>query len=206
MPPASSPVSPARRRLAKVWLFGLSLAPLVRAVLLVALGQEVNPVEFVQHSTGDWALGFLLITLSITPLRRLTGWNGLVRGRRMLGLFAFFYASLHLLIYLALDQGLEVRRIAHDVVKRPFITVGFLAFVLMVPLAITSTQGWVRRLKRRWTALHRLIYPIAGLAVLHYWWLVKRDHTGPLLFGAALVLLLGSRPWLRWWGSSTTSG
>lgn len=197
-PGPSSPRTSMRLRVARVVVFVLALMPLARAIGHVAGGLEVNPVEFVLHSTGTWALSFLLITLTVTPLRRLTGWNVLVRFRRMLGLYAFFYACLHLLTYAGLDQGFDVHRIAHDVVKRPFITVGFAAFVLLVPLAITSTQGWVRRLKRHWTVLHRLIYPIALLGVLHYWWLVKRDHTAPLLFGAVLLVLLAMRPVLRW--------
>lgn len=196
--PSRAVPTPSRVRMVKAGVFVLALVPLLRAVVHVARGLEVNPVEFVLHSTGTWALSFLLITLTITPLRRLTGWNDLVRGRRMLGLFAFFYACLHLLTYLGLDQNFDVHHIAHDVVKRPFITVGFTAFVLLIPLAVTSTQGWVRRLKRRWSTLHRLIYPIAALGVLHYWWLVKRDHTTPLLFGLALLVLLGARVLLRW--------
>ena len=152
-----------------------------------------NPIEFITRSTGTWTLVGLLITLSVTPLRRLTGRADLIRLRRMLGLFAFFYACLHFTTYIWLDQFFEPAAIAKDIVKRPFITVGFTAFVLLIPLAATSTNAMMRRLGRRWQQLHRLIYPIALLGVVHYLWLVKKDLTEPLIYGAVLAVLLAMR-------------
>ena len=155
-----------------------------------------NPVEVITHFTGDWTLRLLLVTLAVTPLRRLTGQAWLVRFRRMLGLFAFFYAVLHFTTYLWLDRFFDLGTIAEDVLKRPYITVGFAAFVLMVPLAITSTQGWIRRLGRRWKRLHRAIYAIGVLGVLHYLWLVKADLLEPAIYAIILAVLLGLRvPW-----------
>ena len=153
-----------------------------------------NPIEFITRGLGDFILIFLMITLAVTPLRRLTGWNWLIKLRRMLGLFAFFYAALHFVTYIWLDQFFDLRDIVKDVIKRPFITVGFLAFVALIPLAVTSTNAMVRRLGgKRWQALHRLIYAIAILGVVHYWWLVKRDIREPLLYAAILTVLLGIR-------------
>ncbi|WP_296699980.1 sulfite oxidase heme-binding subunit YedZ [Thiocapsa sp. UBA6158] len=155
-----------------------------------------NPVEVITHFTGDWTLRLLLVTLAVTPLRRLTGQAWLVRFRRMLGLFAFFYAVLHFTTYLWLDRFFDLGTIAEDVLKRPYITVGFAAFVLMVPLAITSTQDWIRRLGRRWKRLHRAIYAIGVLGVLHYLWLVKADLLEPAIYAIILAVLLGLRvPW-----------
>lgn len=158
-----------------------------------------NPIEFITHSTGDWTLRFLLITLTITPLRRLLGVPQLIRFRRMLGLFAFFYGCLHFLTYLWLDKFFDVSEIWKDIVKRPFITAGFTALALMAPLAITSTKGWMRRLGRRWQTLHRLIYVSALAAVIHYYWLVKSDVRLPLLYAGILAVLLAYRlaVWLR---------
>lgn len=153
-----------------------------------------NPAQTIEHTTGDWCLNFLLLTLTISPLRRLTGWNKLIRYRRMLGLFAFFYGLLHVCAYIAFDQVFRFDAILADIAKRPFITVGMAALVLMVPLAITSTRGWIRRLGgKNWNLLHRLVYATAILGVVHYWWLVKRDITWPMIYGAILVLLLGAR-------------
>jgi methionine sulfoxide reductase heme-binding subunit len=150
-----------------------------------------NPVEFVQHFTGDWTLRFLLITLSVTPLRKLLHLPDLIRFRRMLGLFAFTYVCLHFLTYIGPDQAFNLAGMWKDVAKRPFITVGFLGFVLLIPLALTSTKGWIRRLGgRRWQALHRLIYVSALCGVVHYYWMVKSDHRVPLLYGAILAVLL----------------
>ena len=155
-----------------------------------------NPVEVITHFTGDWTLRLLLVTLAVTPLRRLTGQAWLVRFRRMLGLFAFFYAVLHFTTYLWLDRFFDLGTIAEDVLKRPYITVGFAAFVLMVPLAITSTQDWIRRLGRRWKRLHRAVYDIGVLGVLHYLWLVKADLLEPAIYAIILAVLLGLRvPW-----------
>ncbi|MBN8766258.1 MAG: sulfoxide reductase heme-binding subunit YedZ [Thiobacillus sp.] len=181
----------------KCALFAICLLPLVRLVVLGAgSGLGANPIEFITHSTGTWTLVWLLVTLSVTPLRRLTGRAELIRYRRMLGLFAFFYACLHVITYLWLDQFFDLAAIAKDIVKRPFITFGFAAFVLFIPLAATSTHAMMRRLGRRWQRLHRLIYPMALLGVIHYLWLVKKDLTQPLIFGAVLVFLLALRlPW-----------
>ena len=154
----------------------------------------VNPIEFVTRSTGTWTLVALLATLAVTPLRRLTGWNDLVRVRRMLGLIAFFYAVLHFTTYLWLDQFFDLRAIVADIRKRPFITLGFSAFLLLLPLAATSTNAMARWLGgRRWRALHRCVYAIAILGVLHFWWLVKRDLTAPIAYAVVLVVLLGLR-------------
>ena len=149
-----------------------------------------NPIEAVTHATGEWSLRFLLLTLLMTPLRRWTGWSWPLRIRRMLGLFAFFYATLHLFTYLWLDQFFEWREIALDILDRPFITVGMLAYALLVPLAATSNRLAIRRLGRRWKTLHRLAYVAPALGVLHFWWLVKADVREPLVYGAALMLLL----------------
>jgi sulfoxide reductase heme-binding subunit YedZ len=159
-----------------------------------------NPVEYLQHTTGDWTLRFLLITLSITPLRKLLNLPDLIRFRRMLGLFAFFYVCLHFLTYLGPDQAFAFAGMWKDVEKRRFITVGFLGFVLLLPLALTSTKGWIRRLGgKRWQALHRLIYVIALCGVIHYYWLVKSDHRLPLLYGAILAVLLLYRLGVSLW-------
>lgn len=150
-----------------------------------------NPVEYVQHFTGDWTLRFLLIALSVTPLRRLFSLPELIRFRRMLGLFAFFYVCLHFLTYIWPDQGFDLRGMWHDVAKRPFVTVGFTGFVLLIPLALTSTKGWIRRLGgKRWQALHRAVYITALCGVIHYYWLVKSDHRLPLIYAAILTILL----------------
>ena len=156
-------------------------------------GLEAEPVKDITHRTGWWALTLLMATLAISPLRRLTGRNQLIKFRRMLGLFAFFYATLHLLIYFGLDQLFSFAYIGEDILERPYITVGFTAWLLLVPLALTSTRGWIRRLGKRWTKLHRLIYLCAALGVLHFYWLVKADTRQPLLFAAILAVLLAFR-------------
>lgn len=163
-----------------------------------------NPVEALTHETGLWALRLLLLTLAVTPLRRLMGWGWLPRTRRTLGLFSFGYVLVHLLIYLVLDRALDWSTIGEDVLKRPYITVGFAALVLMLPLAVTSTRGWVRRLGRRWKQLHRLVYLIGVLGVLHFLWLVKADLREPGLYAGLLALLLlarlpGPARWRDWW-------
>jgi methionine sulfoxide reductase heme-binding subunit len=173
-------------------VFLLCLVPLgilIWRALTAKLG--ANPVEFIQHATGDWTLRFLIFTLCITPLRKLLKVPDLIRFRRMLGLFAFFYACLHFLIYLGPDQSFDLAAIWKDVAKRPFITLGFTAFVLLIPLAITSTAGWIRRLGgRRWQWLHRLIYISAICGVIHYYWLVKSAVLRPLTYGAIVAALL----------------
>jgi methionine sulfoxide reductase heme-binding subunit len=158
----------------------------------------VNPIEFITHFTGDWVLIFLLATLSVTPLRKITGWNDLIKFRRMLGLFAFFYALLHFSTYLVLDLFFDFQRIAKDILKRPYVTVGFTAFVLMIPLAITSTAGMIRRLGKRWQQLHRLVYVAALAGVIHFYWLVKADIRRPLQYGIVLAVLLGYRLFVHW--------
>ena len=158
----------------------------------------VNPIETITRFTGSWALIFLLGSLSVTPLRRLTGRNELIKFRRMLGLFAFFYAALHFATYIGLDLFFDFRAIGKDIVKRPYITAGFIAFVVMVPLAITSTAAMIRRLGKRWQKLHRLVYLAAIAGVIHFYWLVKADITRPAQYGAVLALLLGFRLFTLW--------
>jgi sulfoxide reductase heme-binding subunit YedZ len=177
------------------------LAALGPAALLVrdALGDDLgaNPIDKITDVTGIWALRFVLITLAVTPLRRITGWNPLVRFRRMFGLFAFFYATLHFSTWLVLDQFFAWDFIVADIVKRPFITVGFTGFVLMIPLALTSTAGWIRRLGgRRWNVLHRLVYVTGIAGVVHYWWLVKVVTPPQIAYAAILTVLLGWRVWV----------
>jgi sulfoxide reductase heme-binding subunit YedZ len=154
-----------------------------------------NPIEYITHETGNFALAFLIVTLAVTPIRRLSGWHQVIRVRRMLGLFAFFYACLHLLTWIVLDQFFDAAAMVEDVMKRPYITVGMAGFVCMVPLALTSTAGMIRRLGRRWQTLHRLTYVAAIAGVVHFWWLVKADLTEPQRWAAALTLLLGLRAW-----------
>ncbi|MBY4949929.1 protein-methionine-sulfoxide reductase heme-binding subunit MsrQ [Cupriavidus respiraculi] len=194
-------LAPAQVRLVKAALWLLALLPFARLLYLGATGQfGANPLEFVTRSTGTWTLVMLCATLAVTPLRRLTGWNWLLRLRRMLGLFAFFYGLMHFLLWLGVDRGFDLAYMAKDVVKRPFITVGFAAFVLMVPLALTSTNGMVRRLGgKRWQALHKSIYAIAVLAILHYWWhkAGKNDFTEVSIYAAVVFVLLAMRVW--WW-------
>jgi sulfoxide reductase heme-binding subunit YedZ len=153
----------------------------------------INPVEDLELTTGIWALRFLVFTLLVTPIRRLTGWNRIIQYRRMLGLFAFFYASVHFAIYIGVDQFFAFEFILKDVAKRPFITMGFTAFVLMVPLAVTSTKGWIRRLGRRWQVLHRLIYVSAVCAAVHYLWKVKVMIGSPVYYAAGVGALLAFR-------------
>jgi methionine sulfoxide reductase heme-binding subunit len=153
-----------------------------------------NPIEFFLRATGVLTLTFLLVTLAVTPLRRLTGRNDLVKYRRMLGLYAFFYAVLHLVTYSIFDKSLDLPAIVGDVIQRPFIAVGMLALVLLIPLAVTSTNAWVKRLGgKNWARLHKLSYPIAILGVLHFWMIVKSDVFYPAIFGIVLLLLLGWR-------------
>ncbi len=182
---------------AKPSIFVSALLPLAWLVFAVLTGRtSANPAEDIILTTGIWALRFLLASLAITPLRRLTGWNGVIKYRRMLGLFAFFYACVHMLGYLAFDQLFDLSRVLADVAKRPFITAGATAFLLLVPLALTSTKGSIRRLGRRWQTLHRLAY-LAGLAaVVHYLWKVKVMMGPPVYYAAVLGLLLAFR--LAW--------
>jgi methionine sulfoxide reductase heme-binding subunit len=155
-----------------------------------------NPIKDVEHFTGDWILRFLVLTLAITPARRLTGWNWLARYRRSFGLIAFSYATLHLLVYFVLDVELSWSDMVEDVADRLYITIGMTAFALMIPLAITSTKAMIRRLGRRWTLIHRAIYVIVVLGVIHFWMSVKKDVTDPIVFAAIFAVLLGYRGWL----------
>jgi sulfoxide reductase heme-binding subunit YedZ len=180
------------RKLAKALVFLLSSVPFLILVWRSFRGDlTANPVEFFQHQTGDWTLRFLIFTLCITPFRKLLLLPELIRFRRMLGLFAFFYVCLHFLTYLGPDQSFNFAGMLKDVGKRPFITVGFAAFVLLIPMAITSTAAWIRRLGgKRWQALHRSIYVCAILGVIHYYWLVKSDVRKPLFYGFLVGILL----------------
>ena len=157
-----------------------------------------NPIETVLETLGKTGLNLIFITLAITPLRRLTGWQWLVRLRRMLGLGSFYYLALHLLTYVVLDQGLDWPTLIEDVVDRPFVTVGFAGVLLLIPLALTSTNGWRRRLGQHWRTLHQLVYVVAVLGAIHFYWQTKRDLTEPVIYIALLGVLLGSRLWF-WW-------
>ena len=183
----------------KVFVFAACLVPLA---LLVWRGLNNNltadPIAYVTHKTGDWTLRFLVITLAITPLRKILHLPQLIRFRRMMGLFAFFYVSLHFTTWIWLDKNFIWAELWKDVLKRPFITVGFTGFVLLIPLAITSTAGWIRRLGgKRWQLLHRLVYLTAVLGVIHYYWLVKSDIRLPVMYGAILLVLLAYRFFTR---------
>lgn len=183
-----------RNRTLKPIIFSLALLPLARLLLLGWRGElGANPIEAITHQTGLWTLALLLLTLTITPLRRITGVLWLIQYRRMLGLFAFFYSVLHMLTYVWLDQFFDVHAMLKDVAKRPFITAGTAAFLTLVPLALTSTKGAIRRLGRRWQPLHRLVYFSAAAGVVHFLWLVKKDLRLPLFYAAVLTLLLGYR-------------
>lgn len=196
--------NPSARQFAliKSLLFVAALLPFARLVLFVFLDRlGANPIEFITRNTGDWTLYFLCVTLSVTPLRRFSQWNWLLRLRRMIGLFAFFYACLHFTTFLWFDHFFDVAAMWKDVIKRPFITVGFAAFVLLIPLAVTSTNAMVRRLGAvRWKWLHRLIYLIASLAILHFWWMKagKQDFQQPILFGSIVATLLLLRLFWAW--------
>ena len=184
--------NPEQIKWIKSAVFAACLIPLARLAWLGFHNRlGANPIENITHSTGWWTLAFLMITLSVTPLRRLLNLTWLLRLRRTLGLYAFFYGSLHFTTYFWLDQFFDWGEIVKDIGKRPFITIGFSAFVLLVPLAVTSTNAMVKRLgARRWQLLHRLVYAIAALGVLHFWWLVKKDITEPFIFACLLALLL----------------
>jgi sulfoxide reductase heme-binding subunit YedZ len=181
-------------KILKPTLFILALLPLLYLVWGVFAGAlGANPIETVIRDLGEWALRFLLLTLTISPLRRLTGMAQLLRLRRMLGLYVFFYASLHLTIYLWLEQSLDWWEIWLDIVERPFITIGMLTFILLIPLAVTSTHAAMRKLGKNWLRLHKLVYPISIFAVLHFWWLVKVDTREPLIYVVLLGILLSER-------------
>ena len=178
------------------------------AWLLVAFYTDdltANPIEYITRFTGFWALTMLVVTLAVTPVRRLTRWNEIIKLRRPLGLFAFFYATLHLLTWIVLDKFFDWQWMIEDVLERRFITVGMLTWVLLLPLAITSTKGMIRRLGRRWQTLHRLSYVAAATGTIHFWWLVKADLYEPQMFTLALSVLLGFRAWWTWRTSPSPS-
>jgi sulfoxide reductase heme-binding subunit YedZ len=191
------------RQIRLIWkplVFVACLVPLALVVgdaFGITGGLGANPVEEILDRFGNWSLRFVLVTLAVTPLRKLTGWNWLQRFRRMFGLFTFFYALLHFLTWLILDQGMLMSAIIEDIAKRPFITIGVAALLLLIALAATSTNGMRRRLGRRWQSLHNAVYVIAILAVWHYWWQVKLDSSEPAIYAAILALLLGYRVWGR---------
>ncbi|MBE9547966.1 MAG: sulfoxide reductase heme-binding subunit YedZ [Proteobacteria bacterium] len=187
--------------LIKVAVFTACLLPFAQ-LLLAAFGLAgqslgANPIEELIHQLGLWGLRLLLLTLAITPLRRITGKVWLLKLRRMLGLFSFFYVLLHFLSYAILDQGLNFAAIGEDILERPYITLGITALMMLIPLAVTSTNGWMRRLGRRWKKLHQLVYVIAILGVWHFFWQVKLDTREPLVYAGILIVLLGYRIWLK---------
>lgn len=188
-------LSPTAVKRIKLALFVVCLMPFLRLVLGVRAGTlGADPVEAITHNTGIWSLRLLLLTLAITPVKRWTGWLWLMRLRRTLALYAFFYASLHVAVYLVFDQFFDWPEILKDVAKRPHLTAGFVAFVLMIPLVMTSTNSMMKRLGgKNWQLLHRLTYPIAAAAVLHFFWLVKKDVTEPTLYALILSVLLCAR-------------
>jgi sulfoxide reductase heme-binding subunit YedZ len=191
---------PSVRRSARALVFVLCLIPFLWLLVRAAIGDlGANPIEEITLVTGRWTLRLLLVTLAVTPVRRLFSWNAIIRYRRMFGLFAFFYASMHLSIYLVLDQFFDWQTIVEDVTERPFITAGAGAFLLLLPLAATSTTGWIRRLGRNWARLHMLIYPAAILAVTHFIWKVKSDLRSPMRYAVVLAALLLFRvAWVMW--------
>lgn len=192
-----SPSISLERRLLKPAIFLLCLLPSVLLTWgLVRSELGFNPVETLTHETGQWGIRFLLATLAITPLRTLTGMVWLTRYRRMLGLFAFYYACLHFFVYFLWDQSLNLNYVFEDVLDRPYITLGFAALCLIIPLAITSTNKLRRKLGRRWNLLHRTVYAVAGLTVLHYIWLTKADYLEPGIYAALFLVLMGFR--LQW--------
>jgi sulfoxide reductase heme-binding subunit YedZ len=178
-------------------VFLLGLLPLgfllLRAFEISGFGLGANPIEELLHQLGRWGLKFLLLTLAVTPLRRLSGWNWLLRFRRMLGLFSFFYILMHFTVYAVLDQGLDLNAIIEDVIERPYITLGMTGLLLLIPLAVTSTKGMMRRLGKRWQKLHRLVYVIAVVGVWHFYWQVKLDTLDATFYAVILLVLLGSR-------------
>ena len=185
------------RRILKPLVFLACLGPFAYLLYNAFFGDlGVNPLETITNYTGIWTLRLLAATIAITPLRWLTKWNPIINFRRMIGLFAFFYATLHFLTYFIFDRSFMLDGLWEDVVLRPYITVGFTAFVLMIPLALTSTRGWIRRLGgKRWNLLHKLVYLSATLGVLHYWWKVKLDVTDPMIYAVIVGVLLGARAW-----------
>ena len=199
--------APSKKQISgiKCFIFLFTLIPLAR---LIWLGFQddlsANPIEFIERSTGFWALFILLVTLTLTPIKLLTGRAWQVQLRRMLGLFMFFYVCLHIITYIWLDFAFNWVDITKDIVKHPRILVGFAAFVLAIPLAITSNNAMIRRLRERWKQLHQLVYVIAILGVVHFWWLVKKDIREPLLYAVILVILLGIRIYYKKFSKKST--
>ena len=183
----------------RVAAFGAALIPLI-GIVIAAINDDLtaNPIEYLTNETGFSALVLLVLTLGVTPVRRLTGWNEIIKLRRMLGLFAFFYGTLHLLIWIVLDKFFDVRLMVEDVFLRPFITIGMSTWLLLLPLALTSTKGMIRRLGRRWQVLHRLAYVAGITAVIHFWWKVKADTREPQLWAFILGVFLVFRLWWAW--------
>jgi sulfoxide reductase heme-binding subunit YedZ len=195
------PFNPSDKTVAyafKPILFSVCLVPFI-ALVIGAVNNTLgaNPVETMTHETGEWTLRLLLVTLAITPLRRLSGKSWLIKLRRMFGLYTFFYACLHFITYIWFDQYFDWMEVVRDIPKRPFITVGFAAFVLLIPLAVTSNNKMMRRLKKNWVRLHKLVYVIAVLGVLHFLWLVKADTLEPLIYAGILLILLGYRAYYQ---------
>lgn len=182
---------------AKALVWVAALAPAARLVDLLLTGGDLtpNPIEYITHQTGWYALLILLVSLAVTPARRLTGWHALIKFRRLLGLLGFFYVVLHFATWFVFDKFFDVAEMGKDVLKRPYITVGMAGFLILIPLAVTSTTGWIRRLGKRWQRLHRLAYVVPVAGVLHFWWLVKSDIREPLAFGVVTAILLGARLW-----------
>jgi len=196
-----------RRTAVKAVLWVVCLVPaLSLGIAALTDGLGANPIEEITHRTGWWALFLLTVTLSITPLRRVAGKPGWVRYRRLVGLFAFFYATLHFLTYLVLDQFFGWSYIIEDIAERPFITLGFATWLLLVALAVTSTTGWIRRLRKNWQRLHRLIYPAALAGGVHFLWKVKADTREPIVFLAVIIALLLVRAWAPWKRRASRAG
>lgn len=195
-----------RSRWTKIALFLVCLAPFAQLARRYYLNDLTpNPIEFITHFTGDWAINMVVATLAITPLRKTLQVPDLIRFRRMLGLFAFFYASLHFTTWFAIDKGFDMHEILADFTKRRYIIAGLTAYTCMIPLALTSTKGWIRRLSgRRWQLLHRLVYVTGIAAVIHYYWLVKSDVRMPLFYGSLIALLLGYRTAVAFWPRRAT--
>jgi sulfoxide reductase heme-binding subunit YedZ len=191
------------RQIRLIWKPAIFLLCLVPATLVITDAFEItgrlgaNPIEEIQDRFGIWAIRFIMITLSVTPFRHLTGWNWLIRFRRMFGLFTFFYALMHFLTWLILDQSLLLSAIAEDLTERPFITIGFAAFMLLTAMAVTSTNGMRRRMGQRWQKLHYSVYVIGLLGVWHYWWQGKKDANDAQVYAAILAVLLGFRIWWK---------
>ena len=180
-------------------VFAVALGPFARLVSgFLTDDLTANPIEFITRQTGYWALVLLVASLAVTPIRRLTGWNDIIKLRRLIGLLAFFYATLHLVTWIVLDKFFDLDIMIEDVVKRRFITIGMLTWVILVPLALTSTTNTIRRLGRKWQTLHRLAYVAGITGVIHFWWLVKADVFEPQMFAAVLAVLFGVRIWWTW--------